>query len=370
MGMQRSKVGQLLVGLFLLAGSAAADPPPVELALLLDTSSLGTESSFQAAREFCQDFAENLPADVHLQAFRFGGGPGRHPIDPLHLGRYRDLPTRWGPGSLTLQQVLTSTAQDMCRQPGAPSTKIAVILGHSRGAPLTLPGQCPITVYAVPTGGGDDEPLKILAAQTGGLYDLLGDALGFSFAKSIRTRTPPRPLVSAQPEQPQGHPWPTRPLVYGCVVVFLAVALLLLRSPRSRSAPPAEPMHVAPAVIPATGPPGDPAPPAPTVEARLTPLSGRGMGTGTAFPLSSGAVVVLGGRHHATGASSAHLLLDDLLVSGEHCQIYAEEGTFYVADLQSDLGTFVNHRQIDAPQPLAPGDILQIGETCFRFEAP
>ncbi len=49
----------------------------------------------------------------------------------------------------------------------------------------------------------------------------------------------------------------------------------------------------------------------------------------------------------------------DASVSGYHAEIYRDGETFFVKDLQSRNGTFVNSRKIDQPVRLNEGDILQ-----------
>jgi type VI secretion system protein ImpL len=46
-------------------------------------------------------------------------------------------------------------------------------------------------------------------------------------------------------------------------------------------------------------------------------------------------------------------------VSGHHAEIYRQGEAFWVKDLQSKNGTYVNGRLISQPTPVAPGDIIQ-----------
>jgi len=49
----------------------------------------------------------------------------------------------------------------------------------------------------------------------------------------------------------------------------------------------------------------------------------------------------------------------DTSVSGYHAEIYRDGEAFFLKDLQSRNGTFVNSRKIDQPVRLKDGDILQ-----------
>ena len=65
------------------------------------------------------------------------------------------------------------------------------------------------------------------------------------------------------------------------------------------------------------------------------------------------------------------LVIEDTSLSRRHALIENFEGRFNLSDCGSSNGTFVNGVKITAqsPQPLRPGDELNIGNTRFRFEA-
>jgi hypothetical protein len=59
--------------------------------------------------------------------------------------------------------------------------------------------------------------------------------------------------------------------------------------------------------------------------------------------------------------------IDDRAISNRHCRIRpGEGGLFEIVDLKSTNGTFVNRRRVSR-QPLAPGDVIKIGETSIEF---
>jgi len=64
------------------------------------------------------------------------------------------------------------------------------------------------------------------------------------------------------------------------------------------------------------------------------------------------------------------LVLTDIAVSRKHFDIRHENGSWVLADRGSGNGTLVNDRIEDAPFMLAGGDVIEIGNTAFRFELP
>ncbi len=78
--------------------------------------------------------------------------------------------------------------------------------------------------------------------------------------------------------------------------------------------------------------------------------------SGTSLPLRAQGTLI--GR-----APECALVLDDDYASGRHARIYESGGTWYVEDLGSTNGTYVDNRRITAPEPLGPGTSLRIGRT-------
>ena len=60
-------------------------------------------------------------------------------------------------------------------------------------------------------------------------------------------------------------------------------------------------------------------------------------------------------------------LLDDK-VSRVHCGIRLSEGEFYLKDLKSRNGTFVNGQRVEDTVKLKPGDRIQVGSTVFVLD--
>ena len=61
------------------------------------------------------------------------------------------------------------------------------------------------------------------------------------------------------------------------------------------------------------------------------------------------------------------LVIDDDYASGRHARVYAEGGSWFVEDLGSTNGTFVDGRRITDPTPLKEGTQLRIGTTVLEL---
>jgi len=59
--------------------------------------------------------------------------------------------------------------------------------------------------------------------------------------------------------------------------------------------------------------------------------------------------------------------IEDPAVSKQHARLYFSEGKWFVEDLNSSNGTYVNSHPIQKPRSLKPNDILRIGTHSFRF---
>lgn len=84
-----------------------------------------------------------------------------------------------------------------------------------------------------------------------------------------------------------------------------------------------------------------------------------GLPAGTTFALHPGAVV---GRR-----PGSDIFLNDTYMSGEHARLTLHEGRWWLADLGSTNGTFVNGTRIDRPTPLTPGVEVRFGRINLRF---
>jgi pSer/pThr/pTyr-binding forkhead associated (FHA) protein len=66
-------------------------------------------------------------------------------------------------------------------------------------------------------------------------------------------------------------------------------------------------------------------------------------------------------------AAECDLRLDDTYVSQEHARIFAKDGSWYVEDLGSTNGTFVNEQRLAAPAMLTSGDRIRVGTTVLEL---
>jgi pSer/pThr/pTyr-binding forkhead associated (FHA) protein len=64
---------------------------------------------------------------------------------------------------------------------------------------------------------------------------------------------------------------------------------------------------------------------------------------------------------------SCELRLDDTFVSQQHARIFARDTDWYVEDLGSTNGTFVNEQRLVAPAMLTPGDKIRVGTTVLEL---
>jgi FHA domain-containing protein len=106
---------------------------------------------------------------------------------------------------------------------------------------------------------------------------------------------------------------------------------------------------------------------------------GRAVGFGGPAPKSASAVVVHGpdgvrprtfklGPSMAIGrAPECEIRLEDTYVSQQHARIFGKSERWYVEDLGSTNGTFVNDQKLGAPAQVEPGDKIRVGTTVLEL---
>jgi hypothetical protein len=62
-------------------------------------------------------------------------------------------------------------------------------------------------------------------------------------------------------------------------------------------------------------------------------------------------------------APECEIRLDDTYTSQQHARLYAKNEHWFVEDLGSTNGTFVNDQRLAAPAMLQPGDRIRVGQT-------
>ncbi len=66
-------------------------------------------------------------------------------------------------------------------------------------------------------------------------------------------------------------------------------------------------------------------------------------------------------------AANNTLVLEDPFASHHHALIFWQEECWWLEDLESHNGTFLNEETVSVPVPLTAGDTLMFGETQFDF---
>jgi pSer/pThr/pTyr-binding forkhead associated (FHA) protein len=92
-----------------------------------------------------------------------------------------------------------------------------------------------------------------------------------------------------------------------------------------------------------------------------TLLVHSGGGAAKAKPVRLEASVTVG------RAPECELRLDDTYASSQHARIFAKNGSWYVEDLGSTNGTYVNEQKLAAPAMLQPGDRIRVGATVLEL---
>lgn len=67
--------------------------------------------------------------------------------------------------------------------------------------------------------------------------------------------------------------------------------------------------------------------------------------------------------------ASNDLVLPDQTVSVKHCAIFKKSGNWYLEDLNSLNGTFVNRQKVIGTVLIKPGDQIKVGRTVMLLKA-
>ncbi len=98
----------------------------------------------------------------------------------------------------------------------------------------------------------------------------------------------------------------------------------------------------------------------PRTEAWLVAVRGGGLDPGERFDLFGGLSI---GR-----STDADVRIEDRYASGVHSRIYSRGSGYYVEDMGSTNGTYLNGRQLEGEAGLSDLDSITIGDTELRFE--
>jgi hypothetical protein len=98
----------------------------------------------------------------------------------------------------------------------------------------------------------------------------------------------------------------------------------------------------------------------PGTDASLVVLKGGGLEAGERFDLFGGLTI---GR-----STDADVRIEDRFASGVHARLFSRGGGYYVEDMGSTNGTYLNGAQVTGESALTDLDEVRIGDTEFRFE--
>jgi hypothetical protein len=66
-------------------------------------------------------------------------------------------------------------------------------------------------------------------------------------------------------------------------------------------------------------------------------------------------------------APECELRIEDTYASQQHARLFAKNNSWFVEDLGSTNGTFVNDQKLAAPAMLQPGDKVRVGQTIMEL---
>ena len=84
-------------------------------------------------------------------------------------------------------------------------------------------------------------------------------------------------------------------------------------------------------------------------------------------PEGKARTVKLGASMTIGRAPECELLIEDTYASSQHARLFGKNGTWYVEDLGSTNGTFVNDQKLAAPAMVQQGDRIRIGTTVLEL---
>ena len=140
--------------------------------------------------------------------------------------------------------------------------------------------------------------------------------------------------------------------------VFVIVTIIVLRRDLRQPAE-AKPTSTRPVKPPK--PPKAPKAPKPVKTKGLSLVVTEGPLAGTVVPLGTDQITL--GR-----APDSTLVIDDDYASSRHARIYPSEGAWFVEDLGSTNGTWIDRSRITSPTVLPAGTPLRIGRTTLQLQ--
>lgn len=74
------------------------------------------------------------------------------------------------------------------------------------------------------------------------------------------------------------------------------------------------------------------------------------------------------GRVKMNQAEECLVISNDAKISKNHCVLYEDKNTLFLADMNSRNHTWLNNRQVKTPTHLQNGDVIRVGDTWLRIE--
>lgn len=81
----------------------------------------------------------------------------------------------------------------------------------------------------------------------------------------------------------------------------------------------------------------------------------------------AGQIFALGNELTVGRAAGCQVTLDDTFASQIHARVFQRDGSFYVEDLGSTNGTWLNREKVTGPLVMRRGDHLQVGNTVMEL---
>jgi FHA domain len=84
--------------------------------------------------------------------------------------------------------------------------------------------------------------------------------------------------------------------------------------------------------------------------------------------LRAGAVFAVNGSMTIGRSPRTDVQIDDRFASARHARVIEQGGLYYLEDMGSTNGTYLNGRRVSAVELLRPEDRFRIGDTEFRYQ--
>ena len=103
-------------------------------------------------------------------------------------------------------------------------------------------------------------------------------------------------------------------------------------------------------------------------KAAVSAIAAQTGGTVVEAPPARPLVIQVGGQHHSfsttfTAGRQGNIVIDDEFASSHHARFQVAHNLWFIEDLGSTNGTWLNGRRFRAPQHLKRGDKIKIGRT-------